>query len=324
MSRVFLVPAFMSLIRMCFVVLLFPWPAAIADEVTSTVLVGDARLEVVIEAGKLQVSRVELLDWVQSAAAAVAGYYGRYPVPHVVIRIIPVQGSGVRHGQTFGRGGGSIKIRVGGETTAADLAADWMLTHEMVHLSFPSVAEEHHWIEEGIATYVEPIARIRAKQLAPEQMWADLVRDLPKGLPRQGDAGLDHTHTWGRTYWGGAVFCFLADVEIRRKTNRQKGLEDALRAILYAGGDIRSEWDLQETLRKGDRATGVTVLSELYDRMKNQPVDTDLPALWNQLGIESDGTAVHFNDSAPLAPIRRSITDGSTFSRSASAAAASR
>jgi hypothetical protein len=70
-------------------------------------------------------------------------------------------------------------------------------------------------------------------------MWADLVRDMPKGLPEPGDQGLDNTHTWGRTYWGGALFCFLADIEIRKQTKNEKGLQDALRGILNAGGDIR-------------------------------------------------------------------------------------
>ena len=47
-----------------------------------------------------------------------------------------------------------------------------------------------------------------------------MVRDMPKGLPQAGDEGLDNTDTWGRKYWGGAMFCLFADVEIR-KANRQ-------------------------------------------------------------------------------------------------------
>jgi hypothetical protein len=249
-----------------------------------------------------------LLHWVQTAAEAVATYYGRYPVPHILLRIIPIEGRGVRHGQTFGFDGGLIKIRVGSETPATELVEDWMLTHEMVHLSFPSVADEHHWIEEGIAVYVEPIARIQAKQMGASQMWEDLVRDMPKGVPQHGDKGLDHTHTWASTYWGGALFCLLADVEIRQKTHNQKGLQDALRGILNAGGDIRQDWELLDALKAGDRPTGVSVLADLYARMKDQPMEVDLSALWKQLGVESDGKTVHVNDDAPLAAIRRSIT----------------
>jgi hypothetical protein len=141
-------------------------------------------------------------------------------------------------------------------------------------------------------------------------MWMDLVRDLPKGLPEEGDKGLDNTHTWGRTYWGGALFCFLADVEIRRQTNNQKGFEDALRGILNAGGDIREDWALKDALKAGDRAAGVDVLMKQYEKMKDHPVNVDLAALWKELGVESDGQAIHFREDAPLAGIRRAITNG--------------
>jgi hypothetical protein len=310
MARTSLSPAVSACVKLCALVLLLPWVAATAaaGEMTSTLLIGGARIDVTIESGNLKVSQAELMHWVQSAAEAIATYYGRYPLPHVAIRIIPIDGNGVRHGQTWGSDGGLIKIRVGSETPASELAADWMLTHEMVHLSFPSMAEEHHWIEEGIATYVEPIARIQAKQMSASQMWADLARDMPKGIPQHSDKGLDHTHTWASTYWGGALFCFLADVEIRRQTHNQQGLQDALRGILNAGGDIRQDWSLEEALKAGDRATGVPVLTELYAKMKDQPMDVDLSEMWKQLGIESDGKNVRLIEDAPLAAIRRSIT----------------
>jgi hypothetical protein len=282
------------------------------DELTSTLLIGGSKLDVTIESGELKLSQPELMHWVKSAAEAVATYYGRYPVPRVQLHIIPTGGSGVRRGQTFGYDGGLIKIRVGKDTEAKELANDWMLTHEMVHLSFPSMADEHHWIEEGIAVYVEPIARIQARQMSAEQMWADLARDMPKGLPEDGDRGMDHTHTWGRTYWGGALFCFVADVEIRRRTENKKGLQDALRGILNAGGDITHDWDLTEAFKVGDRATGTTVLNDLYAKWKDAPVQVDLNALWKQLGITLDGRSVRLDEDAPLAAVRRAITSQDT------------
>ncbi len=259
------------------------------DEMTSSLLIGNARIDIMIEGGTLRMPAKDLFLWVKSAAESVTAYYGRFPVPQVSIRIALFEGRGVRNGMTFGDRGGRITIRLGNEPVPAELASDWMLTHEMVHLAFPSVDEDHHWIEEGIATYVEPIARIQAQV---------------------GDRGLDHTHTWGRTYWGGALFCFLADVEIRRQTNNAKGLENALRGILDAGGDIRKEWNLEDALRTGDRAVGVSVLQPLYTKMKDKPVRVDLDSLWMQLGVRSDGASVHFDDSATLSAIRRAITTG--------------
>jgi hypothetical protein len=182
-----------------------------------------------------------------------------------------------------------------------------MMTHEMVHLAFPSVPDEHHWIEEGLATYVEPIARVRIGNMRAQNAWADVVRDLPQGLPEPGDRGLDHTPTWGRTYWGGALFCLLADVEIHRRTANANGLEDALRGILRAGGSISADWDLERALETGDRAIGVPVLQELYGQMKAAPHPVDLDQLWKQLGIERRGSTVVFHDDAPLAAVRKAI-----------------
>jgi hypothetical protein len=284
-------------------------------QVTSTIEIGDSRVEVVQENGRLIVSHEEILAWVRSAAESVAGYYQRYPVPRVLIRVIPFEGEGIRGGQTFGADrGGMIRIQVGSQSTSSDLDRDWMMTHEMVHLAFPSVARKHHWIEEGIATYVEPIARTKTGHLPASEMWYELVRDLPQGLPKAGDKGLDNTHTWGRTYWGGALFCFLADLEIRRQTSNRKGLEDALRGILAAGGDIRQDWDLDKALSLGDHTTGVAVLVPLYEKMKGMPSNVDLSDLWKQLGLELQGNGVRFNDNAPLATTRLAITAGATSS----------
>jgi hypothetical protein len=287
---------------------------------TSTLIIGGSHIDLTIEPGEWKLSQADLVRWVQQAGEAVATYYGRFPVPKLVIRIAPFGGRGVRHGMTWGRdGGGLIKIGVGTDTIPAGLDEDWMLTHEMVHLAFPSVSDEHHWIEEGISTYVEPIARIQAGQMTALRMWTDLARDMRKGVPNADDKGLDHTHTWASTYWGGALFCFMADVEIREQTHNKKGLQDALRGILNAGGDIRYDWKLEEALKAGDQATGTSVLSELYAKMKDRPMEIDLSKMWKQLGIESDGKAVHLNDDAPLAAIRRAITNPETAKAAQSA-----
>jgi hypothetical protein len=277
----------------------------------STIQIGNSRIDVSLEEGELSLSHDDLLNWVRNAAESVAAYYHRYPVSHVALHIIVSDGQGVRGGRTFGSDdGGIIRIHVGKSTTAAQLAKDWMLTHEMVHLTFPSVTENHHWIEEGIATYVEPLARVRAKKLDAHQMWFEVVRDIHQGLPQPGDQGLDHTHSWGRTYWGGALFCLLADIEIRKQTQNKKGLDDALRGILEAGGNMLHDWPLEEAFAAGDKATGTTVLQTLYDKMKDKPYPVDLQEIWQQLGIVPDGETVRFVDTAPLAAIRDAITYG--------------
>jgi hypothetical protein len=251
---------------------------------------------------KLIVSRIAL------SAKAVAAYYRQYPVPAVEIWVGSHRGRGINSGHAFGSPKAHLSFSVGVDSTESDFAEDWITTHEMVHLAFPSVAAQHHWIEEGLATYVEPIARARIGELSPQKVWGDMVDGMPNGLPQAGDRGLDFTHTWGRTYWGGALFCLLADVEIRRRTENRRGLEHALRGILRAGGSIESEWPLSRALATADRAAGVTVLEDLYTKMSASPVTPDLDRLWHELGVERRAGTLAFNDSAPLAAIRKAIT----------------
>jgi len=118
---------------------------------------------------------------------------------------------------------------------------------------------------------------------------------------------LDRATSWGRVYWGGATFCLLADVAIRERTAGKKSLDDALRAIVAAGGQVGARWPVSRVISVGDAATGVPVLAELYAAHGERGGAVDLAALWRSLGVVPDGLTVRFDESAPLAWIRRAI-----------------
>ncbi len=284
-------------------------PYAAFDTLHSSPLeIGGAVLNVGFAPGDLNLPRERILEWLRTSARAVTTYYGRFPVPTARILVVPVEGEGVRGGQAFGYRGPAIRLLVGTSTTDADLVADWKAVHEMVHLALPDVSQKHLWLAEGLAVYIEPVARAQAGDLRPEKIWADMMRDMPRGLPQAGDQGLDQTHTWGRTYWGGAIFCLLADVEFRRMSHNKVGLQQAMRGVLAAGGTHDVDWSIGRILRVADEAVGYPVMENLYDRMRAQPYDPDLPKLWNELGITRTGNTVAFSDAAPLAAIRSAIT----------------
>ena len=251
--------------------------------------------------------RDRVLDWVRSSAHAVASYYGRFPASMTRLLIVSKSGRGISGGRTWAHRGAMIRIRVGESTTEGDFKRDWVLVHEMTHLALPSLPDRHEWLEEGLATYVESIARAQSGQLDAEAVWNGFVDGMPNGLPKSGDRGLDRTHTWGRTYWGGALYCLLADLEIRRRTQNRRGLQDALRAIL-AAGNMETSSAIEPLLEIGDWAVEVPVLTELYERMKDEPTPTDLEAIWRRLGIERNGRTVRFIEDAHEAAIRRAIT----------------
>jgi hypothetical protein len=274
--------------------------------------VGGAELQVDFAAGPLDLSPDEVVHWIENAAHSVTVYYGRFPIARQRILVVPVEGEkGIVQGTSWGDMDGFpgfTRIRLGQHTTAKDMSEDWVITHELVHMAFPSLPDDQHWMEEGLATYIEPVARVQAGNLQAKQIWRDMMDGMPKGEPGPDDRGMDRTHTWGKTYWGGALFCLTADVEIRKQTGNRKGLQDALRAIVAAGGTIDKDWPLQQALEIGDRATGTKVLVTLYSEWSMAPVRVDLDRLWSDLGVSRDGTGIAFDPKAPLAKIRESIT----------------
>jgi hypothetical protein len=278
-----------------------PYPPATVNVCGSTV-------QVEFHSGRLDVSEGQVLAWVKTAAASVATYYGRFPVPRETVTVVPESGDrGVLDGRTWGGEEVRARMVLGEHTTAADLNDDWTMTHEFVHTAFPDLDESHHWIEEGLAVYVEPIARVQHGTLDQAGVWADMVRNMPTGEPAPGDRGLDRTRSWASTYWGGALFFLNADVAIREQTHNKFGLQDALRAIL-AKTNIQQDGTPEQAFAIGDRAVGVPVLENLYARMSSQPVTVDLPALWRKLGVRvGASSSVHFDDSAPDAAIRKAI-----------------
>lgn len=106
------------------------------------------------------------------------------------------------------------------------------------------------------------MARYQSDLLTKKQVWWGMVDGMPNGEPGSSDLGLDNTHTWGRTYWGGALFCMIADIRIRQQTKNVFGLQDALAAIVQADGSIEDEWPIERVLAVADKKTGTTVLGD--------------------------------------------------------------
>jgi hypothetical protein len=249
----------------------------------------------------------QIVAWLTRGARAVEHYYDRFPVERALVVVLPSRGRGA-HGRTMGSGGATLLLFVGDRMDAGAVRDDWVVTHELTHLAFPTLPQSQLWMAEGLATYIEPVARAQVGELSAEKVWGDEVEGLPQGQPEPGDRGLDHTHTWGRTYWGGALWCLVADVEIRARTGNKRGLRDAMRAILAAGGSLARAMPLDEALAIGDRAVGVDVLVPLHARLGSRPDKIDLDAMWRRLGVRRSDGKVSFDDSAPDAAIRRAIT----------------
>jgi hypothetical protein len=276
--------------------------------VTTQVQLAGSSLCVIIDDEALLKQQPLLRTWIERSAHIVADYYGQFPAQTVLIRLGGMDGGGIGGGRTTNDSGLMIQMRVGRASTAETLAADWVLVHEMIHLALPEVGRSHAWLAEGLATYVEGVARAQDGNRDIADVWAEDRHSMPMGLPRDGEGGMDQSPTWGRTYWGGALYCLQADVAIREQTANRVGLQTALRAILKETGGYAEDRDIAEVLRIGDAATGTHVMYGLYQQIRATAQTPNLDVLWTMLGVPADPKTQPFDDHAPLAAIRIAIT----------------
>ncbi|MEM7209442.1 MAG: hypothetical protein AAF434_16590 [Pseudomonadota bacterium] len=279
----------------------------VQDDANHVLTIDGSRIEVHFSDESLYPNRDMFLEWISYSAQAVHHYYGRFPVDRVALALLTYNGGGVSGGKQFSGKLPLINVTVGNRSTAAELRNDWIMVHEMIHLALADLPQKNRWLEEGLAVYVESIARAQVGHIDEEFVWRGFLGGMPHGIPKQGDRGLDNTPTWGRTYWGGALFCLLADVEIRERTNNRYSLQHAVRAIVSEGYSSNVDSLVTPVLEVADAAVGVDVLLPMYRKMSVNPEMPALDELWQSLGVSVVDGEIRYDDSAPLAHVREAL-----------------
>jgi hypothetical protein len=258
------------------------------------------RVELIDETGDLQHAG-ELRAWLVRALHALSETTGGAPE---LLRVVAREGSG--GASTHGR---VIKMQLQRGPRPADSQREWVLHHELIHASFPGLPARDLWLEEGLATYLEPLVRVRAGQLQASAMWRDLAEDLPQGAPRAGEGGLAGTDVWHRLYWQGAVFWLNAELVIDRRTHGRRDLHDALCSWARADGSAEG-WNTERAFTIMDEALGQPILLELYRQASDNGIDQQPTKLLAELGVQVDrsGKSVRLALDAPAADLRQRMT----------------
>jgi hypothetical protein len=268
----------------------------------------ETKLEVIIVPGRLSVSRADAVGWVRDGGAAVAEFWGGFPVKRAMVVLLPTPGHRkVAHGKVVAAGGAGVALHLGAAATKELLYDDWILVHELFHLGFPSFWGEGKWLDEGLATYYEPIIRARAGWRSPRATWHEFSDDMGRGLDAVQRTGLERVSSFQGIYWGGAIVALLADVQTRSRTKGALGLEDGLRAVLARGGDASQVWSLDKVIKVVDGKLGAPTLRRLADAHSFAGAPVNLRGLLRDLGVQQVGGEVRLDDSAKLALIRRAI-----------------
>jgi hypothetical protein len=68
-------------------------------------------------------------------------------------------------------------------------------------------------------------------------------------------------------------------------------------------------WSFARLLDAADGAIGSPVMTQMHDEMRRGVWSVDLPQVLRDLGVIVRGTDVRLSDDAPLAAVRRAITE---------------
>ncbi len=266
-------------------------------------------VEVAILGGGLKMGEAATVHWIDDATGAVARFYGRFPTPATIF-VLPIAGDAdVRFGSVMALTGASIALFVGADLALTSTHFDWVLVHELTHLGAPTFMGEGRWLEEGIATYFEPIERERAGWTTEAELWTHFAEQMPRGVrPPSSPPDIEDRHDIDTAYWGGALFMLLADVRIREETHGAHSMDDVMRGVLARDGDVTHVWKVRDFFDYGDTLTGTHVLRDLAESYAELGEPVDLAAMLRSLGVvqRTDGS-VSFDEKAPRASIRRAI-----------------
>jgi hypothetical protein len=274
---------------------------------------GDPELTLAVPPGGLTIAPEQIAAWVSAVAEGNRRFWARSPAKGGLAILIPSPRGGVPFGRVLSLGGAVVTVLVGQQATTQDLYGDWVLVHEFIHLGSPLMRDTGAWLNEGIATFYEPVLRARAGWKSEDDVWREWISAMPRGMPAMTGIGLENAGRGG-IYWGGALFVLMAEIESLKMSGGKIGFSDCLRTVLAEGGDVTVKWPTMKLLDRCDALLGKTVIAALAKQHIEKGSAMDLDQLWRRLGVSmAEGGAIRYDETAELAWLRPLIVWGGTI-----------
>ncbi|MDC0709090.1 hypothetical protein POL68_11510 [Stigmatella sp. ncwal1] len=245
--------------------------------------------------------------WLKRTAEQLLTVRRTFPYPRVAVHVVPVEG--VRTPNLFGMlmwsSPPSISLLVGQEARPEAMEADWAALHEMLHMIHPAFVPRTAWISEGLATYFTELARARSGRQTPERAWAELLKGFERGQEQAAGRTLKEMIEEDAPpgiYWVGAYLALRLDVELRRATQGQRGLEDVLE-FLAGQGPTSTPVAYGAAV---DAVAGKPLFEALWARSLPEPAFAGLEGLLEALGVTLTPGGIQLQ-SARDSPLRESL-----------------
>jgi hypothetical protein len=281
--------------------------------------VGNATLRVAVLEGTPPVSVDDMEIWLEEAALAIAGVYGRFPVEQAQVLIVPdARGAEPTPWAHVVRGGApAVHFFINQRRPLAEFREDWTAIHEFSHLLLPLVNRDDAWLYEGMATYYQNVLRARAGRIPAPQAWTmmhagfERGRDDAEGMTlAQATESMYRNGAYMRVYWEGAALMLMADVRLRQMTAGKQSLDTALAGLNECCGSPEKSWSAHELLERLDAITGTRVFGDLYDMHVAARDFPDLGQTYKALGLAAGASGVELTGTGKEAGLRDAIMQG--------------
>lgn len=219
--------------------------------------------------GTVEFNREKLVNWVTLMAQAVASIGHAFPLEQVQVMVLLLEGEDhgpVPWGQVNRAGDSGVFFIVNPQEPQDELIEDWTAAHEFSHLLLPST---DRWLSEGFASYYQNISRARTKLIDEQSMWENLIAGLLRGEKASKKKGANNIGSKKdikrmQTYWGGAAFALMTDVELQEQTKGGFSLSKSIKEFAQCCLQTGRDWDDQEILERLDKISKTTVFTDLY------------------------------------------------------------
>ena len=278
--------------------------------------VGGTTLRMAVLDADMPASTADMDDWIREAASAVSTLYGRFPLQHPQVLVVPIgeQSEAVPWAQVLRGGGAAAHFFVDQNRPLSEFRADWTATHELSHMLLPYVGRGDAWLSEGLASYYQNVLRARAGMVSEEIAWQKLYAGFERG--RRGTSGksladvsknMRENGAYMRVYWSGAAIALMADVELRRRSAGRMSLDVAMAELADCCLPGDRTWSAKEVFARLDEITDSNVFMTLYRQNINATHFPDVDKTSARLGITERSGRLHLSSKQDALTRRAAI-----------------
>jgi hypothetical protein len=258
----------------------------------------------------------DMSGWIHEAASAVSALYGRFPLQHPQVLVVPIgaQSEAVPWAQVLRGGGTAAHFFIDQNRPLSEFRNDWTATHELSHMLLPYVGRGDAWLSEGFASYYQNVLRARAGMVSEQVAWQKLYAGFGRGRRDSGDktlayvsANMRESGGYMRVYWSGAAIAMMADVELRRRSKGRLSLDIAMAELAKCCLPGDRTWSAKEVFSRLDLITGDDVFMSLYKQNVNSRHFPEISDTSAQLGITEREDRLHLSSAEDALALRAAI-----------------